>query len=155
MNGQWEAISGLCVRDACDLGESWGSEIVGYLGNETRAFLTHLSVAVLGVYSHLDLNHWLLLCHFGDCGISSRESCKACCFYPFHHWRTLLYSYFGLKTAEEEIFSILLIYNWFTTLWSFLLYSKVIQLCQYTYIFFIFFSIMVYHRILNTAPCAV
>ena len=48
-----------------------------------------------------------------------------------------------------------MIYNWFTTLWSFLLYSKVIQLCQYTYIFFIFFSITVYHRILNIAPCAI
>ena len=33
------------------------------------------------------------------------------------------------------------------------MYSKVIQL--YTYIFiFIFFSIMVYYRILNIVPCA-
>ena len=111
MNGQWEAISGLCIREACDLGESRGSEVVGYLGNETGAFLTHLSGAVLGVQSHSDLNHSLLWCHFRDYGISSRESCKACCFYPFHHWRSLLFSHFGLKTAEEEIFKILLIYN--------------------------------------------
>ena len=104
MNGQWEAISGLCIRDACDLGESWGSEIVGYLSNETGAFLTHLSVAVLGVYSHLDLNHWLLWCHFGDCGISSRESCKACCFYPFHHWRILFVPTLVLKLQRRKFF---------------------------------------------------
>ena len=35
----------------------------------------------------------------------------------------------------------------------FLLYSKVIQLYIYAF-FFIFFSIMVYHRILNIVPCA-
>ena len=34
---------------------------------------------------------------------------------------------------------------------EFLLYSKVVQL--YIYIFFIFVSIMVYHRILNIIPC--
>ena len=36
----------------------------------------------------------------------------------------------------------------------FLVYSKVIQLWTYIF-FFIFFSIMVYYRILNIVPCAI
>ena len=36
---------------------------------------------------------------------------------------------------------------------SFLLYSKVTQLYIYIF-FFIFFSMMVHHRILNMVPCA-
>ena len=37
-----------------------------------------------------------------------------------------------------------------------LLYSKVIRVHVRKYVFlFIFFSIMVYHRILNTIPCAI
>lgn len=38
-------------------------------------------------------------------------------------------------------------------LYSFLLYSKVIELYVYIF-FFTFFSIMVYHKLLNMAPCA-
>ena len=37
----------------------------------------------------------------------------------------------------------------------FILYSKVIQVYIYTLFFVIFFSIMVYHKILNTVPCAI
>ena len=48
----------------------------------------------------------------------------------------------------------LLKYGWFTMLHSFLFYSKVIHL--YIYIcFFTFFSITVYHRILDIVPCAI
>ena len=44
--------------------------------------------------------------------------------------------------------------SWITLLCLFLLYRKVIQL--YIPIFFlIFFSIMIYHRMLNIVPCAV
>ena len=51
---------------------------------------------------------------------------------------------------------ILLKSSWFTMLCWFLLYSKVTQLYIYIYIyFFTWFSIMVYHRILNIVPCAI
>ena len=43
-------------------------------------------------------------------------------------------------------------HSWFT-MCSFLLYSRVIQLCIYIYSFS--FSIMVYHRILNIVPYAI
>ena len=50
----------------------------------------------------------------------------------------------------------LLEYSWFTVLCQSLLYSKVTQLCTYIHSFFkIFFSIMVYRRILNIVPCAI
>ena len=43
----------------------------------------------------------------------------------------------------------------FTMLCLSLLYSKVTQLYIYTLFFLIFFSIMVYHRILNIVLCAI
>ena len=47
-------------------------------------------------------------------------------------------------------------YNWFKTV-LILLFSKVMQFYTHIYIYinFIFFSIMVYPRILNIAPCAI
>ena len=38
---------------------------------------------------------------------------------------------------------------------SFLLYSKEIQIYISIHIFFICFSVMVYHRILHIVPCAI
>ena len=43
--------------------------------------------------------------------------------------------------------------DWYSMLYSFLVYSKVIQL--YMYIYFISFSTMIYYRILNIVPCAI
>ena len=62
----------------------------------------------------------------------------------------------GLKRGEEKeeirVLKILLRYSWFTSLCLILLNRKVTHLYIF---FFIFFSIMVYHRILNIAHCAV
>ena len=45
---------------------------------------------------------------------------------------------------------------WFTTLWSFLLYNKVIQLYRYTHpLSFRFFSHIDYLKILGTVPCVI
>ena len=52
-----------------------------------------------------------------------------------------------------SLLSFSLKYNWFTTLCWFLSYRKVTPLYTYTF-FFIFFSLMVYHRILNIVPYA-
>ena len=55
----------------------------------------------------------------------------------------------------NSCFNVLLKYRWFTMLWSFLLYNKVIQLYVYTHPFFFrFFSYMDHHRILGRVPCA-
>ena len=55
-----------------------------------------------------------------------------------------------------SFFNVLLKYSWFTMLWHFLLYNKVIQLYMYTHPFFCrFFSHIGYHRILGRVPCAV
>ena len=51
---------------------------------------------------------------------------------------------------------LLLKYSWFTTLYQFLMDSKVIQLYINIYFFFsIFFPIIVYYKILNIGPCAI
>ena len=49
---------------------------------------------------------------------------------------------------------ILLKYSWFTMLCWFLLCSKFTVTCIYLY-FFVFLSTVVYHRILNIAPCTI
>ena len=51
---------------------------------------------------------------------------------------------------------ILLEYSWFTMLYLFQVYSKVLQLYIYIYSFFFrFFSHIGYHRILSRIPCAI
>ena len=52
-----------------------------------------------------------------------------------------------------SFFNILFKYSWFIELCSFLPFSEVIQL--YICIFFSYFFIMVYQRILNVVPCAI
>ena len=59
------------------------------------------------------------------------------------------------KPKKSFLKKFLLKYSWFTMLCQSLLYSKVTQLYSYRHSFFIFFSIMVYHRILNIVPCAI
>ena len=50
---------------------------------------------------------------------------------------------------------ILLKYSWFTMLCSFLLWKMQSDSVIHMHIFFIFISIMVYHRILNIVPCTI
>ena len=51
---------------------------------------------------------------------------------------------------------LLLKYSWFTTLYQFLMDSKVIQLNINMFFFFsIFFPIIIYYKILNIGPCAI
>ena len=66
------------------------------------------------------------------------------------HWRA-----FSVTFLWDDIFKklILLMCSWLKVLCSFLVHSKVIQLCIYI-LFFISYAIMVYHRILNIVPCA-
>ena len=53
-------------------------------------------------------------------------------------------------------FFFLLAYIWFTVLCWFQVYSKVNQLYMYIYpLFFRFFSIIDYYKILNIVPCAI
>ena len=66
------------------------------------------------------------------------------------------------KIDHKLFFLMLLKYCWFTMFCYFLLHSKVTQLSLYiciythTYIFFfILFSLMNYHKILNIVPCAI
>ena len=66
------------------------------------------------------------------------------------------YTNLCLSVSLRSLFSlkfILLKYSWFK-MCSFILYSKLIHLYEYTH-FFIFFSIMVYHKILTIVPCAI
>ena len=60
-------------------------------------------------------------------------------FFPF-----MTFIYFFLK------------YSWFAMLYWFLVYSKVVQLYIYIKLFFfMFFSIIVYYKILNIVPCTI
>lgn len=57
----------------------------------------------------------------------------------------------GRKVGRPSF--IFLKFSWFSVLCSFLPYRKVIQFsCTF---FFLLFPISVYHRIVDTAPCAV
>ena len=82
-------------------------------------------------------------------------------FSPYHMWICITHSvgsrasilFFELKCFYFYFF--LLKCSWFTILWSFLLYHKVIQIYIYPYpLFFRFFSHIGYHRVLGRAPCA-
>ena len=64
-------------------------------------------------------------------------------------WCTLFVFFFSF-------FKVLLKYGWFTTLWQFLLYSKVIQLYVYTHpLSFRFFSRIGHHRSSGRVPWAI
>ena len=73
-----------------------------------------------------------------------------------HGWRSLAgYSPWGRKELDMiEWLNHHHHQSWITMLCSSLLYSKMTQLYTYTF-FFIFFSIMVYNRILNIVPCVI
>ena len=78
-----------------------------------------------------------------------------------HSSITFSISVYCLKTIDAFFFLytnfiLFLTCSWFKMLCQSLLYSKVVQLYIYIYtFFFMFFSTVVYHRILNIVPCAV
>ena len=111
-------------------------------------------------------SHWAK--QWGVCRLFVRPRCmfaELCCKTGSGHWMSffvwrlciqpLLYQSF---LCPCHYFSFVLKYSWFTMLWYFQMYSKVIQLYiyyVYMYIFFRFFSVIGYCNILNIVVCAI
>ena len=98
----------------------------------------------------------------GSVIVAHRPSCSAACgIFPGRgsnpcplHWQADSQPLRHQGSPTSVFFKyIFLKYSWFTMLYWFLLYSKVIQLYMYIFLF-IFFSIIVYYKILNIVPCA-
>ena len=101
----------------------------------------------------INLHEWFFI-------ICLKPSEKQCLYifnnetYPFvdlYSVRLCTKSFMGFLKIFKKFLKIILKYSWFTMLYQFLQYNKVFS-CTF---FFIFCSIMVYHRILNKVPCTI